>query len=222
MLAYSLPTAIVTPYVPANVRVLAPLTVVLLPDVLLTVNDVEIGVVVNPVTRPYASVLITGILVALPTDVVLPGPTGVRLTLTAPVLPDNVTLPRPPVVKLETAPVLNKEILSVPPRATVPPPLKPVPVLIVTLEFVKAEFGTLAAVMLPPLRLVKYEPEPTTFDVPLALPTVVALMLVAVTVVNTPAAAATLPITVPLIRPPVICALAVLRLVGVLYVLVKL
>ena len=59
--AYDVPTATVTPYVPARLNVLPPATVAV-PVVPATVNDVLIAFVVTLVTRPLLSTTIVGTL----------------------------------------------------------------------------------------------------------------------------------------------------------------
>ena len=105
MFAYVAPTAIVTPFVLAKLSVLPPDTEAV-PDVPETLNDVLIALDVNATTRPYASVVITGTDVELPT-VVAPGPVAAKaiapaliLRLPAPLEVDTTRLllsytPRP-------------------------------------------------------------------------------------------------------------------------------
>ena len=93
MLAYSVPTVTVTPYVPARLNVDPPATVAV-PFVPFSVNDVAIALEVNAVTRPYTSVVITGILVVDPT-VTAPGPVCGNASVIAPVEAETVKLPVP-------------------------------------------------------------------------------------------------------------------------------
>ena len=79
---------------------LDPATVVVVPVVLPTVNDVKIVCNVRATTRPYASVVITGTCVLLPT-VVAPGPVAVRTILD----PLIVKLPAPELVLTTLVPL---------------------------------------------------------------------------------------------------------------------
>ena len=77
MLAYSVPTATVTPYVPARLNV-DPFVTEVVPVVPFNVYVVLIAELVNATTRPYVSVVTTGTDVALPT-VIAPGPTNANV-----------------------------------------------------------------------------------------------------------------------------------------------